>query len=166
MKKIKFSLNCQIFPLEAVYATCYNFIDRVYIYLDKKGNNILVFLKPKEEGKINSRILEGEFRNELLHNTLRMKISQNNAKIREYIIGQAVCSSLALPTGALPTEKAQERERESKKGESYSYVEDPLGIAIPWEEKVKMQQEKSKKPVVKKARKKPHKKISKKKRKK
>ena len=148
MKKIKFSLNCQIFPLEAVYATCYNFIDRVYIYLDKKGDNILVSLKPKEESKINSRIFEGEFRNELLHNTLRMKISQNNAKIREYIIGQAVCSSLALPTGALPTEKAQE----SEQVESYSYVEDPLGIAIPWEEKMKMQQEKSKKPVKKRTR--------------
>jgi His-Xaa-Ser system protein HxsD len=157
MKRIKFSLNCQIFPLEAVYATCYNFIDRVYIYLDKKGDNILISLKPREESKINPRIFEGEFRNELLHNTLRMKISQNNAKIREYIISQAVCSSLALPT-----EKAQESEQEK----SYSYVEDPLGIAIPWEEKMKMQQEKSKKPVVKKARKKPPKKISKKKSKK
>jgi His-Xaa-Ser system protein HxsD len=136
MKEIKFSLNSQIFPLEAVYTTCYNFIDRVYIYLDKKGNNILVCLRPKEESKIYHRTLEGEFRNELLHNTLRMKISQNNAKIREYIIGQAVCSALALPT-----EKAQESEKEK----GYSYIEDPLGIAIPWEEKMKMRQNKSEK---------------------
>lgn len=155
MKKIKFFLNSQIFPLETVYATCYNFIDRVYVYLDKKGDNILVSLIPKEENKINLRALEGEFRNEILHNTLRMKIAQNNAKIREYIISQAVCSSLALPT---------ERAQESEKKESYSYVQDPLGIAIPWEEKMKMQQEKRRKPIVKKIHKKPSRKVSKKKR--
>jgi His-Xaa-Ser system protein HxsD len=150
MQKIKFSLNLQTFPLEAVYLTCYNFIDRVYIYLDKKGDNILVSFKSKEGSKINPRTLEGEFRNELLHNTLRIKIAQNNAKIREYIISQAVCSSLALPTEtpptdlALPSEQIQERKTGEGYSEGYSYVEDPLGIAIPWEEKIKMQQKKKK----------------------
>lgn len=135
MKEVKFSLNSQIFPLEAIYATCYNFIDKVYIYLDKKGNNILVSLTPKEESKINHRTLQGEFRNELLHNTLRIQIASSNAKIREYIVSQAISSSLELPA---------EKTQESEKFESYSYIEDPLGIAIPWEEKMKMQQ-KSKK---------------------
>jgi His-Xaa-Ser system protein HxsD len=131
-KNIKFSLNSQLFPLEAVYATCYNFINRLYIYLDKRGNNILVSFQPKEGDKINLRAFEGKFRNELLHNALRMKIAESNAKIREYIIGQAIYSSL-------PGEKTEGNAKRK------SYIEDPLGIAIPWEEKTRMQQRKKKK---------------------
>ena len=160
MKELKFSINLQLFPLEAVYATCYSFIDQVYIYLDKKGDNVLVSLKPKEGNRINLRVLEGEFRNELLHNALRMKISQNNAKIREYIVSQAVYSSLPLKETKETGTTLQEM------GYEMGYLEDPLGIAIPWEEKMKIQQEKSKKPVDRKTPKRPSRKISKKKRRK
>lgn len=142
MNQLKFSLNSQVFPLEAVCATGYSFIDRAYIYLDKKGDNILVSLKPKEGNKFNLKALEGEFRNELLHNTLRMKISQDNAKIREYIVSQAIYSSLPFKetkeTGTTIQEEGQEE------GYERGYLEDPLGIAIPWEEKMKMKRVKKK----------------------
>jgi len=124
MNKITFSLNSKITSLEAIYSTCYTFLDKFYIYLDKNKENIIVTLQSKEE-KINPKTIEGEFRNELLSNLLREKIAKNNSKIREYILGQALYSSA-------PSEI---EEFLSKTGEGY--IEDPLGIAVPWEEKTK-----------------------------
>ncbi|MDD5065806.1 MAG: His-Xaa-Ser system protein HxsD [bacterium] len=125
MNKILFSLNSKITSLEALYSACYVFIDKFYIYLDKKGENFIVSLQPKTQVKADPRKVEGEFRNELLNSLLREKITGNNSKIREYIIGQALYSSV-------PSEID---EFLSKTGEDYQ--EDPLGIAIPWEEKAK-----------------------------
>lgn len=136
MNKMTFLLNSKITSLETIYSTCYAFIDKFYIYLDKKKENIIVTLRPKEnqpKEKINSKIIEGEFRNELLNNLLREKIAKNNSKIREYILGQALYSSM-------PSEI---EEFLSKTGEDY--VEDPLGIAVPWEEKTKLKNKTKKK---------------------
>jgi len=122
--KITFSLNSEITSLEAIYSTCYTFLDRFYIYLDKKGKNIVVTLYPKKK-KVNLKTTEGEFRNELLNNLLREKIIKNNSKIREYIVGQALYSSAP-----------SEIEEFLAKTEE-DYIEDPLGIAVPWEKKRK-----------------------------
>ncbi len=119
------SLNPKIYPLEVIYGTCYVFIDRAYLFLD--GNpekEIKVFIKGKEE--LNSKELErlaGEFKNELLNYTLRLSIAKNTKKIRETIVERALFS-------ALPHKEMIAGEEGEKAVE-----EDPLEIAIPWEEK-------------------------------
>ena len=120
MKKIKFSVNENIFPLEAVLSACYGFIDNHYVSLDKKGKNFLIFLEPKNEESLKAKEIEGKFRNELLHGALRIKISNSNAEIREYIVSQALCSSLPV---------------DENENWNIQKLDDPLGIAIPWEEK-------------------------------
>ena len=118
-------LNSEIYPLEAILNACYVFVDRAYIFLDttSQGNRIKVSLKGKNKLSQNRlESLRGEFINELLRCTLRYKISHNNKKIREYIIGRALYS--ILPTSDLFSP--------SKKN---NYQKDPLGIAIPWEKK-------------------------------
>lgn len=124
MNKITFLLNSKIVSLEAVYSACHAFLDKFYVFLDKKNENIIVALQPKNTDKINLKTIEGEFRNELLSNLLREKISQNNAKIREFIISQALYSSVSSEMSELLSDN--------------DYQEDPLGIAIPWEEKAKI----------------------------
>lgn len=120
------SLNPKIYPLEAVYGACYVFIDRAYLFLD--GNpekEIKIFIKGKEE--LNSKELEklaGEFKNEVLNYTLRLSIAQNTKKIRETIVERALFS-------ALPHQEEEFFPEKEKK----LVEEDPLGIAIPWEEK-------------------------------
>ncbi len=120
--QIKFSLNLKNYPLEAIYGAAYVFLDKAYLYLDtKKNDKIEVFLKPKS--KISKKQLEeikGEFLNELLNYTIRVKLLKNNKKIRELIIGEALVSAVGL---------SQESQ------DSVDYEDDPLGIAIPWEEK-------------------------------
>lgn len=116
--QIIIKVNPKIYPLEAIYGAAYVFLDRAYLFLD--GNpekEVIVTLKGKEkmtEQKLKN--LAGEFYNELLNCALRQKISQNNQKIREYIVSQALLSAIE-----------EEKEEEWQK--------DPLGIAVPWEEK-------------------------------
>jgi len=136
---MQINLNSKIYPLEAVLNACYIFVDHIYIFLDtdSKGENIKVSFKGKQKlSKKKLESLRDEFMNELLHSTLRYRVSKNNKKIREYIIGRALYS--ALPTSELELES-----------EKLDYKEDPLGIAIPWEEKYgKKTKSKSVKPKV------------------
>lgn len=129
--QITFWLNSKIYPLEAIYSTAYVFIDRAYVYLDGDPiKEIIVFLKGKE--KFNKKQLEelqGEFCNELLNYLLRVEIARHNQKVREYIVGTALVSSLG--TGLL----APDSELTALEVEDSDWQKDPLGIAIPWEEK-------------------------------
>jgi len=122
-------LNSKIYPLEAILNASYMFIDRAYIFLDSdsRKNGIVVSLKGKQ--RLSPKKLEdlrGEFMNELLHCALRYKISKNNKKIREYIIGRALYSALPV--------SMEETILDEDSGK-LDYQQDPLGIAIPWEEK-------------------------------
>ncbi|PIP18801.1 MAG: His-Xaa-Ser system protein HxsD [Candidatus Omnitrophica bacterium CG23_combo_of_CG06-09_8_20_14_all_41_10] len=119
--KVIFSVNPNLYSLEAVYGACYVFIDRTYIFLDgDPQKEIKVFIKGKDKLSLKAfNNLVGEFQNELLNYALRERINKNNRKIREYIVGRALFSASDL----LPEEK------------TYDYQKDPLGIAIPWEEK-------------------------------
>lgn len=125
----KIVLDIKIYPLEAILNTCYSFLERAYIYLDadNEGRKINVFLKKKKTSKPKTMsAYEGEFMNELLHYTLRYKISKNNRKIREYIIANALFPAVTLSE---PKEKIEIDSQE------LDYHDDPLGIAVPWEEK-------------------------------
>ena len=93
---VKMVLNSRIYNLEAILNACYTFIDRTYIFLDSdsKGERTVISLKGKK--RLSQKMLKrlkGEFMNELLHSALRCKISKNNKKIREYIIGRALYST-------------------------------------------------------------------------
>lgn len=112
---INIKLDTSVYPLEAIYSAAYVFLDKVYIYLDSadSGKNINVNLKSKNNKDIES--LKGEFLNELLHSVHRMHIYKNNKKIREYIVERALFSSV-----------------DENNNDDF---DDPLGIAVPWEEK-------------------------------
>jgi len=128
--KIKLSTN--IYPYEAIINTCYNYLDRVYLYLD--GNidrEITVYFKNKKDSlRLGLDKVKDEFLNDLVHSTLRLQVSRNNKKITEYIVNRALYS-------ALPGQK--DSTLDSLLGEEDTGLrqpkEDPLGIAIPWEEK-------------------------------
>lgn len=117
------SLNPQLYSLGVIYGASYVFIDRAYILLDGDAKKLVkVFIKGKK--KLSSKGLEalaGEFKNELLNYALREKLNQASRKIRECTIEKA----LAIPDPGI-----------SEQPQDYSdYLKDPLGIAIPWEEK-------------------------------
>lgn len=121
---VLFKVNPKLYSLKTIYGACYVFINKVYIFLD--GNpkkEIKVSMKGKEKltGK-KLEVLAGEFQNELLNYALREKINRSNKKIRELIFGKALflgsVESLSPSDGSID-----------------SFEEDPLGIAVPWEDK-------------------------------
>lgn len=126
--QIVFRLNSKNYPLEAVLNAAYVFIDKVYVYLDgEPEKEICISLKSKNElDKIQLEALRGEFLNELLNYLVRIQIAKQNKKIREFIVGSALVHGLG--TDLLPNENIDD----SSKGE---WKSDPLGIAVPWEDK-------------------------------
>jgi len=127
--QIVFWLNSKTYPLEAIYSTAYVFLDRAYVYLDgDPAKRIVVSLKSKEKlNKKQLEVLTGEFHNELLNYLLRVEIAKRNKKIRDFVVGTALVSTL--------TEELLTQPAEIETSKDDSWIEDPLGIAVPWEEK-------------------------------
>ncbi|MFI5348092.1 MAG: hypothetical protein ACHQ2Z_00990 [Elusimicrobiota bacterium] len=159
LKEAKITVDLEIFPIEAVQAAAYTLTDRLFVRLTRRGSKSLsVILKPKASGELG--VLAGEFENEMLHESLRLQVSRANQKIREYIVTKALVSaqvpSVAPPAAAAGTEEScpdcaaveavkalpavdAELEKEIEKLlaeiEKGDGGEDPLGVAVPWEEK-------------------------------
>ena len=129
--KISFTLDSQIYPLEAIYSASYVFVDRVYVFLSKGKKNKKIKITFKAKKKLNKKQLldlKNEFHNELLDYVLRVEIGKRTKKIREAIVGAALVSSL-------PKERlVNNLEEEGNK----NYKNDPLGIFETWEKKHKV----------------------------
>lgn len=136
---MKISLSKEIYPVEAILNACYVFLEKFYFFLeeDKKNKTINVNfkIKQKKPGKNSEEELKDEFMNELIHSCLRYRISKNNKKIREYIVGRA----LYTPFSGSEFDILQGQE-----DEKLDYRDDPLGIAIPWEEKFQKKEKNAK----------------------
>ena len=130
---ISIEVDRKIYPMEMIYGACFIFIDRCYVYLDRNGaDKLTVTLKGKTALKAAElEALSGEFHNELLNQALRKKISQANRRIREYIVSRALFS-------AEPVDEVEPEFEEAAEGEiglEEDFLDDPLQIAVPWDEK-------------------------------
>ncbi len=94
--QISFYLNAKIYPIEAIHAAAYVFVDRCFVYLSGDSEKeMIVFLKGKKRmDKKQLAFLQGEFLNEILNIMLREKIFKNNKTILEYIVGGAITAAL------------------------------------------------------------------------
>jgi len=136
---LKITVNSRIYPLEAVMAASYTFLDRAYVLLDKDKNDVIVQLWPKEGQK--ARATEGDFYNELLNEALRQKIAKQNQQVREMVINRALFAA----TNTNVEEEVLDRALDSLDNlddlnldldsDNLDFLDDPLGIAVPWEEK-------------------------------
>jgi len=131
----KNSVSClleeSLWPRPAILQAAYHFIDRCYVKLERAGaKKITVRLKGKK--KLSARRLmelADEFGNELLHQFMREQLSRRAGRLREIILERALLSAQpAEGNEPLPVEG-------STISADADYLEDPLGIAVPWEEK-------------------------------
>ena len=132
--QIALLLDEKIYPRDVSLAAAYRFIDRCYVRLERAGRKQLqVWLKGKRKLGLKALdALAGEFNNELLQQLMRQQVTARTTGIREAIVGRALMS--AEPW-------TQETEPKTNKIEELDYSEDPLGIAVPWEEKYGGQEE-------------------------
>jgi His-Xaa-Ser system protein HxsD len=120
-------VNTSIYPLDVIYSASYVFLDRAYVLIDgdpKKA--VTVKLLPKE--KQDPEKMGMEFNNELLNYSLYKKQSEKNAAIREAMLQRALLTAEFAPEA--PSVEIPEFEEADA-----DFLEDPEGIAIPWEEK-------------------------------
>ncbi|MBO4556436.1 MAG: hypothetical protein J5706_06710 [Elusimicrobiales bacterium] len=140
-KKTTIEIDTDIYPLAAVQAAAYIFLRDNFIRIEKgeKPNIVVVKVKSISEN------IEDEFFNELLHETLRFRISENAKGIRERLVIQALSSASRISDSTVSSEPSssqaeadvileQEIEKLLKEAEEGSYKTDPLKISVPWEE--------------------------------
>ncbi len=123
--QVSFTVPESLMELEAIYGAAYLFVDRCWIFLSRPvEGEVGVHLKPKPDGETDLDTLAGEFANELLNQSLRVRISTSTASLREYYMARAffttpVQSSIDALLAELDAEELEE---------------DELEISVPWEE--------------------------------
>ncbi|MBU0758327.1 MAG: hypothetical protein KKF44_09735 [Nanoarchaeota archaeon] len=119
------SVNPKIYPLDIVYSASYCFLDRAYVVLGGDPNEeILVELRHKE-GKKDLETLGRDFNNELINYAVYNVQSLRNQGIRDAIVSKAIGADCGCEDGT---------ELENEEISEDDYIDDPLGIAKPWEE--------------------------------
>ena len=127
-------LDEDLYPKDAIYGAAYIFIDRCYVKLDRPSQGrISVRLAPKPGSTVSLDDMAGEFENELLGQAWRRQIVEENRQLIEQVTTQAL-SGAAGPPG-LDDLLAMDIDEETA-------FEDPLGIAMTWEENCKKKSEK------------------------
>jgi len=137
---VSISIDAAMYPLEALYAASYTFIDRAFVLLDRPSSErYRVVLAPKKsEGDVRTQLtrLAGELANELLAAAYRQRLHTENRALIESVTMRAMTGALGPPAGsgppALDAPSLEELEAFDFSAEAF---EDPLGIAMSWEEK-------------------------------
>ncbi len=124
--QVSFPLHQSLFCLDAIYGAAYLFIDKCWLFLSRPNEDgIVVHLKPKEavdQGGLDE--IAGEFANELLNQSIRVRLSESTRSLREYYMSRAffttpVQSSIDALLAELDAEELED---------------DELEISVPWEE--------------------------------
>jgi His-Xaa-Ser system protein HxsD len=117
-----------LYPKDAIYGAAYIFIDRCYVHLDRPTSgrvSVSLRVKPGIEASLDA--LAGDFQNELLGQAWRRMILDENKQLIEQISTRALAGA-AGPPGL------DDLLNVDAGGGAF---EDPLGIAMSWEEKYK-----------------------------
>lgn len=126
-------VNQKVYSLEVIYSTAYIYLDRCYVLLDKPDKeHVSVRLKARPDCTAEEfAAIVGEFENELLNQAFRRKVSRRTESLRDAIVHRALFSALpeSLDLGLDDDDDGD-------------YLEDPLGIAVPWEEKFETEKDK------------------------
>ncbi len=126
-RQIRFVIDEQLYPRDAIYGATYLFIDRCYVLLDRPADQ-RVAVRLRTKGPATAAELEalaGELANELLNQVLRLRVGESTARIREYYMARAFFASDQKSTiDQLLAELDAEEMAEA-----------PLEVAVPWEKK-------------------------------
>jgi His-Xaa-Ser system protein HxsD len=126
-RSVSLRVEAAIYPLTALYAAAYIFLDRCFVLLDKEEGRYRVTLAHKSGAPDEAalRALVGEFVNELLSCAWRAKIAEESRALIESATAQALGGAMGAPS-------LDDLEKFDFSDEPF---EDPLGIAMSWEEK-------------------------------
>ena len=136
------TINPRVYPMEAVMSAAFAFLDRAYVLLDKTKEGTVVRLWSKNpKSDADDRVTEGDFYAELLNEALRVRVAKQNQQVREMVINRALFAA----TNTNVEEEVLDQALDSLDdlddldldldSDNLDFLDDPLGIAVPWEEK-------------------------------
>jgi len=128
LEAVTVPVDTRAYPLEVIYGAAYVLMDRAYVHLVPAGDGIVdVRLAGKEPLDTKGlRDLGGTFANELVNQALRVTLDESGRKLREYIVAKA---------HFFQEEGGRDGQRLLDTTMQEAFDEDPLDIAVPWEEK-------------------------------
>jgi His-Xaa-Ser system protein HxsD len=118
-------LDEELYPKDAVYGAAYVFIERCYLHLERAADK-RVRVRLKAKSGVVAQDYAGEFQNEALAQAFRRRLAADNRVLIESITARAIAGAAGPP--GLDDLLAMEIGDETA-------FEDPLGIAMSWEEK-------------------------------
>lgn len=125
---VALTVDAELYPLSALYAAAYIFIDRCFVLLDRPDAAHFRVTLSSKKGDASEAALAafaGEFANELLSCSWRAKIAEESRGLIEAATAQALRGAMGAPT----------LDNLEKFDFSEEAFEDPLGIAMSWEDK-------------------------------
>lgn len=151
IKKIK--IDAKDHTKQAVNMAVYSFLDDYYIKIENLVNlknkkalekSFLITFEAKGKNTLFQEKmfnLEKDFLNELVYCSIRENVSKRNKRIREAMVAQFLLSAVGGINGVESTEdnesllNAEEKRCRKELEENFSGIEnDPLGIAVSWED--------------------------------
>jgi His-Xaa-Ser system protein HxsD len=113
-----------LYPRDAVQGAAYVFLDRAYVFLERGGDKRLVVRIKAKSG--DTAPVAGDFENEALYQAYRRRLAAENRLLIESLTSRAIAGAAGPP--GLDDLLAMDI------GEGTAF-DDPLGIAMSWEEK-------------------------------
>ncbi len=131
-RSVRVEVDLGVHARDAVFGAAYVFIDRCYVWLDKAANgNLVVELRARGDDDSALEDLAGEFGNELLAQSTRSAVYERSGDLIQAIVNRALVGAGA---GGGATSALDLSELESLELDDEPF-DDPLGIAMSWEEK-------------------------------
>lgn len=124
---VRLSFEESIYPKDAVFGAAYVFLDRAFVHIDRNDGRLQVSVQPKPGVSIVADMIAGEFENEALAQTWRREIIHENRALLESVTSRAL-GGAAGPPGL-------DDLLDASLGDLGDAFDDPLGIAVSWEDK-------------------------------
>lgn len=124
---VRLSFEEDIYPKDVVFGAAYVLLDRAFVHVDRKDGRLIVAVRPKPGVTIDARSVAGEFENEALAQAWRREILNENRALIESVTMRAF-GGAAGPPGL-------DDLLDASLGDVGDAFDDPLGIAMSWEEK-------------------------------
>lgn len=123
--RVELTLDEDGLPRDAVYAASFSMIDRCWVHLDRKGGRLTVALRAKSAGA-DLAALASELEGELYAHAWRQRTLDEGRALIDAVVTKAYGAD--DEAGALDALLGAD-------GGDEGAFEDPLGIALTWEEK-------------------------------
>ncbi|MDO9567243.1 MAG: His-Xaa-Ser system protein HxsD [Candidatus Desulfaltia sp.] len=87
--RVNITVNTNIYSLEAIHATTYQFTGSYHVLITSKTDNLVtVIFEAKDKAKDVSEDLK-DFANSLIDHQVRLQLEQTNGKVRDLIVAHA-----------------------------------------------------------------------------